>query len=343
MLRSRYQHRTVFLNRPAEMTTSENPYHAHTPTGDEPATGAETTRPPATARDDAWHVVCGVAMGAADAVPGVSGGTVALILNVYQRLVSAITRVNGRLLQLVLRRDVRGVANHMDLRFVIPLGFGIASGLVTLGSIMHTLLEDYELRTYAVFSGLILASALIVARRIRKWSIPLIVSVLAGGGFAWWLSGLAALQNPPTGKWYIFLSGVIGICAMILPGISGAFILTFLGVYKYVTGLLKDLVHMDFTVDKLLTVFVFCLGCLTGLLSFSRVLKWLLARYHDVTMAVLCGFMLGSLRKLWPFRSQPDGVNNETVLILTLLVVATAAVLLLDLWGRLRKTEHAAS
>jgi len=321
------------------MTTSENPYSAPEAISDESTSPTpDVGREPGTLRRDAWHVVCGVAMGAADAVPGVSGGTVALILDVYQRLVSAITRVNGELLQLVLKRDLRSIARHMDLRFVVPLGFGIASGLVTLGSIMHTLLEDYELRTYAVFCGLILASALIVARRIERWSVPLVLAVLVGGGFAWWLTGLESLQNPPSGKWYVFLSGVIGICAMILPGISGAFILTFLGVYKFITGLLKDLLHLDFTTDKLLTVLVFCLGCLTGLLSFSRVLRWLLAKYHDLTMAVLCGFMLGSLRKLWPFRS--GGVNNETVLILTLLVVATAAVLLLDLWGRLRKSER---
>ncbi len=298
----------------------------------------DVNREPATLRRDAWHVVCGVAMGAADAVPGVSGGTVALILDVYQRLVSAITRVNGELLQLVLKRDARGIARHMDLRFVVPLGFGIVSGLVTLGSIMHTLLEDYELRTYAVFCGLILASALIVARRIARWSVPLVIAVLVGVGFAWWLTGLESLQNPPSGKWYIFLSGVIGICAMILPGVSGAFLLTFLGVYERVTGLLRSTVHGDITIDSMVSILVFCFGCLTGLLGFSRVLRWLLARHHDVTMALLCGFMLGSLRKLWPVKDMTDG--RETVLLLTLFVLSTAIVLMLDLWSRLRRAER---
>lgn len=282
-------------------------------------------------------------MGAADVVPGVSGGTVALILNVYERLVSAITRANKTLVTHLLKRDLRAAADHIDFRFVAALGIGIAIGILSLARLMHFLLDQHELRTYSVFCGLILASTLIVARRVVTWKPAVVGYLLIGIVGAAWLTGLEALESPPTGRLYIFACGMIGICAMILPGISGSFILLILGKYKYITGLLKSLVHGDFSVSTLLTIFVFCLGCLTGLLAFSRILKWVLAKHHDVTMAILCGFMLGSLRKLWPIREWPVPQTRETVLLLTLFVLSTAAILLLDLWSRARRIDATSS
>ncbi len=301
------------------------------------ASGPSRDVPPASFAQDLRHVGAGVLMGAADVVPGVSGGTVALILNVYGRLVSAITKANKTLLEHVLRRDFKAAAEHIDFRFVAALGAGIAAGILSLASLMHYLLENHEARTHAVFCGLILASTLIVSRRIVRWNGGTIACFIAGIVVAAWLMGLAALQSPPTGRWYIFLCGMIGICAMILPGISGAFILLVLGKYEYITGQLKGVLQGEITVDSILTILTFCFGCLTGLLAFSRVVKWLLARHHDVTMAILCGFMLGSLRKLWPIREWPIPQNGETVLLLTLFVSATAVVLLIDLWSRIRK------
>lgn len=291
---------------------------------------------------DLKHVGCGILMGAADVVPGVSGGTIALVLNVYARLVNAITRVERKLLTLVLDRDFRGAAQHIDLRFIAPLGLGIGTGILSLASLMHFLLEHYERRTNAVFCGLILASTLIVSRRIRAWDTVCLIVFLGGAAGAAWLVGIPALTTPPAGLWYLFVCGMIGICAMILPGISGAFILLILGRYKYITGILKAVLHGEISLANLTVITVFCLGCLTGILSFSRLLKWLLARYHDLTMALLCGFMLGSLRKLWPLTWPPEE-SRETVFLATLFVMATAVVLLIDLYARLRRADQEAT
>ncbi len=305
-----------------------------------PEADIQATRPSGSLRVDATHVGCGMLMGAADIVPGVSGGTVALILNVYERLVTAITHFDSKLLRLVRQRRWSDAAIHVDLRFLIGLGAGIATGILSLASLMHHLLESHEDRTHAVFCGLILASTLVVSRRIGRWSSEVAGAFVVGIVGAALLVGLPVLSAPPSGPGYILFCGMVGICAMILPGISGAFLLLILGRYKFITGLLKAVLHGEITLDAIATLAVFALGCISGLLAFSRVLRWLLVRFHDQTLALLCGFMLGSLRKLWPLREWPPSDAREAVLVLTLFVVATASVLLLDLWARLRKLSR---
>ena len=294
---------------------------------------------------------CGLLMGAADIVPGVSGGTVALILGIYNRLVTAVSRFDRELVRHVANRRWRVAAEHVDLRFVVALGAGILIGIGGLAFLMHYLLEHQARHTNGVFFGLILASGLIVARSISKWTVPQIVALASGTIGAYLVVGLKTFQNPPDGLWYLFLCGMIVICAMILPGISGAFILLILGKYKAITGLLREVLKGSWELEKLLAVAVFCAGCLCGLLAFSRVLRWLLARYEAVTLATLCGLMLGSLRKIWPFKIDrtpdepklnlkrfenvlPEALDGSTALTIGLAVLALVLVLWLEAKSR---------
>lgn len=290
-------------------------------------------------------------MGAADIVPGVSGGTVALILGVYERLVAAISRCDTVLVLLVTHGQFREAARRIDLKFVCALGFGIATGIGGLASVMNHLLTNQMSLTFAAFSGMILASSLLVARRITQWKAEHYGIMIIGVIFALRVVTLPALQHPPDRLWYMFVCGTIGITAMILPGISGAFILLLLGRYHDITDSIKDIVHGDISVSVLVSLAVFAAGCVTGLLGFSRVLRWLLTRFHDATMAALCGFMIGSLYKLWPFQEDltpevvkfkhktfspvlPDSLTMPVLSAGLLCAAGIGLVLMLDLVSR---------
>ena len=251
---------------------------------------------------DFGHLWRGFVMGGADIIPGVSGGTMALVLGIYRRLVVALSHVDRQLLALLRGAQWRAAAEHLDLRFAFGVGLGILLGIGCLASIMHTLLEQYALPTWSFLFGLILGSSVLVARMIPRWSLATLLALAAGATFAYWVVGQLP-TSPPAGKWYFFVSGGIAICAMILPGISGAFILLLLGSYFEVTGILKDLLRLRIGAEDLAKLVTFSVGCLVGLLSFSKLLRWLLDRWESVTLAVLCGFMLGSLRKIWPFKT----------------------------------------
>ncbi|RMF41116.1 MAG: DUF368 domain-containing protein [Planctomycetota bacterium] len=244
----------------------------------------------------------GLCMGAADIVPGVSGGTIALLLGHYERLVTAISHVDLRLFRLLRTRRWREAAEHMDLRFLIALAVGIATGIVALASLMHHLLEHHLSGTYAVFNGLVLASVFLVVRRIGRWTAPRWVLFALGALVAFQLCRLTPMHTPLTPV-TAFLSATLAICAMILPGISGAFVLLLLGVYHPVTELIKGLPRGQITVEGLLLVGLFLAGCATGLLLFSRLLRWLLEHRHDATLCALVGLMLGSLYRIWPFQA----------------------------------------
>lgn len=260
-------------------------------------------------------------MGGADIIPGVSGGTVALILGIYGRLVTAISHFDVHLVAHLRAGRWKQATTHIDLRFLIALGCGILAGIVGLAELMNRLLIGEATRpfTLAAFFGLIFASSILVARMIgvsnmKEAVAPLALGV-AGAVFAFWLTGLRPLSADPT-FWYVFLSGAIAICAMILPGISGAFILLLLGMYVYITGIVKRIRHFDLTLEETTMLVVFAAGCAIGLLTFSKLLRWLLTRHHAATMALLCGFMLGSLRKIWPLKTDittPDDLEAAGV------------------------------
>ncbi|MDH3719790.1 MAG: DUF368 domain-containing protein [Planctomycetota bacterium] len=252
-------------------------------------------------RADLAQIGRGFLMGGADVVPGVSGGTVALILGIYQRLVRAISSVDLKFLSLIRQGDFPAAARHVDLRFLITLGCGILCGAIGLARVMRYLLNHHFGETWSVFFGLILASSILVAQLVKPWRFITVVTALAGAAFAFWLVGQLP-QVAPSGYGYVLLCGVIGISAMILPGISGSFILVLMGKYADVIGAVSQLT--DGTADRstFVTLGVFATGCAVGLLAFSKVLRWLLAHYEAATLAALCGFLVGSLRKIWPFK-----------------------------------------
>ncbi len=250
-------------------------------------------------------------MGAADTVPGVSGGTVALILGHYTRLITAISHVDRDFIALLRDRRFAAAGRHLDLRFLAALGIGIAIGIATLSGLMHWLLEFRMPETLAVFLGLLIASVWIVRGYVDRWTPIRIVSLLLGAAVA------VAITMMPIGTGnmslpYLFFSASIAICAMILPGISGAFVLLLLGVYHDITGLIKDAAKGNVTVESLTQMAVFASGCLIGLLAFSRLLRWMLDRHRGTTMAWLMGLMIGSVGKLWPLQ-QPtaETADNE--------------------------------
>jgi putative membrane protein len=250
---------------------------------------------------DLLNVVRGFCMGAADTVPGVSGGTVALILGHYQRLITAISRVDSVFLGLLAKVRLREAAAHIDGRFLLALGIGIAGGIVSLAGLMHWLLETRMSETFAVFFGLVLASVWIVRSYIDRWTASRVFACLGGIAFAVGISVLPASSGSVSLP-YLFLSACVAICAMILPGISGAFVLLLFGVYHPVTGLIKDAAKGHVTLEGLTQMAVFGAGCAFGLLAFSRLLRWMLEHYRGATMAALMGLMIGSVAKLWPLQ-----------------------------------------
>lgn len=245
-------------------------------------------------------------MGAADVVPGVSGGTVALIVGVYARLVTALARFDSELFGLLKSRQFTAAARHIDLRFLAALGVGILVGIISLARAINHLLINHHQLTFAAFYGLILASGLLVARRVELWTLGRVLLLLLAIGTAFWFTGAFTPDKqaggPPIGLGYLFFCGCIGICAMILPGISGSFILLVLGAYGTVIGIVSAITKGEITSANVLALAVFAAGCLVGLLSFSKVLRWLLSHYQAATLAVLCGIMLGAVRGVWPFR-----------------------------------------
>ena len=246
----------------------------------------------------------GVGMGTADVVPGVSGGTVALITGIYERLLSAINSVDRKALKLISKLEIRLFWKHIDGNFLIILIAGIATSVITLAKLVTYLLEVYPIQLWSFFFGLIIISAILVLRNVKSWTVGKMLILVLGIAIAYLITE-ATPATTPEGFWFIFLSGAIAICAMILPGISGSFILLIMGKYEFMFNALND---RDIPV-----ILTFMVGCLVGLLSFARVISWLFKRFHDLAIALLSGFMIGSLNKVWPwklplqFRLNSDG------------------------------------
>lgn len=240
----------------------------------------------------------GFAMGMADIVPGVSGGTVALITGVYNELIKTISSFNKEAIKLLLKFQIKDFLKHMNGPFIIPLFIGIILAILTMSRLMHFLMSEYAVYTWSLFFGLIIASIFFVARLIPNLKSPSnIVTMIAGGGIGYAVVSLIPVHTPDTPLMF-FLSGAIAICAMILPGISGSFILLILGKYLTVTSALKN----PFADGNLLMIAIFCIGCFIGLVSFSKFLNYVLDKFYGKTMSLLTGFMIGSLKKIWPWR-----------------------------------------
>ena len=235
----------------------------------------------------------GACMGAADVIPGVSGGTIAFLMGIYQELLDSIKSVNGEAFKLLFKGKIADFWKHINGNFLLSIFAGILVSVFSLARLMKYLLEFHPIQLWSFFFGLILASAIYILKGLDKWSIQNIISLLIGVGLASFICVASPAQTPDA-LWFVFLSGAIAICAMILPGISGSFILLLLGKYAFVMTAVTEL---DIPV-----LAVFALGCGIGIISFSHFLSWLLKKFYMLTIALLSGFMLGSLLKVWPWK-----------------------------------------
>jgi putative membrane protein len=235
----------------------------------------------------------GMAMGAADVVPGVSGGTIAFISGIYEELISSINQIVPAVVRTLPKQGVPAAWRQLNGNFLLSLFLGIALSVITLAKLISWLLVNEPVLLWSFFFGLVVASVIFVARAITNWRPATVLMLLVGAAVAYFITQLPPVEN--TGSLpYLFLSGALAICAMILPGISGAFILVLLGSYKTIL----DAVH-ERNLLILGTVFA---GALFGILSFARLLKWMFQHYKDLTLALLTGFIIGSLNKIWPWK-----------------------------------------
>ncbi len=233
-------------------------------------------------------------MGAADIVPGVSGGTIAFISGIYDRLLGAINSVKFSVLKTLKSEGIAAAWKSIDATFLVVLLSGMLTSIVLLSKPIKYALVNHPVLLWSFFFGLVLASIWLVGKQIKQYNATTLFLFLAGGAIAFWITTLETLQGSDH-LGYIFMAGAIAICAMILPGVSGAFILLVLGVYQIVIGAIHD--------RDLKLIATFGAGCVVGLLTFSRVLKWLLNNKRAQTLAVLTGFLLGSLNKIWPWKN----------------------------------------
>ncbi|GMN09376.1 DUF368 domain-containing protein [Croceitalea sp. MTPC9] len=235
----------------------------------------------------------GMAMGAADVVPGVSGGTIAFISGIYEELISSINAINFNLFTVLRKEGIKPFWKKLNGNFLTALFLGIFISLFSLAKFLSWLLENKPILLWSFFFGLVLASIFLVGKEIKKWDFAKVLFLLIGSAIAYFITTLPPNENVDSLP-YLFLSGALAVCAMILPGISGAFILVLLGSYKTIL----DAVH-ERDIKVVATV---ALGAVFGLLSFARILKWMFKNYRSTTLALLTGFILGSLNKIWPWK-----------------------------------------
>jgi putative membrane protein len=298
---------------------------------------------PEDARSGAFLCAKGFCMGGADIIPGVSGGTIAFITGIYTQLVDAIRSFDVDFAKKLFTLDLKGALAGIHLRFITCLLLGVLVAVVSMARVMHYMLGNHPVEIWSLFFGLILASIYVVGREIKPFDQASAGFVLLGAIFSFGLVGMIPVTTPEE-LWFIFLCGSIAICAMILPGISGAFLLLMLGKYEYVTGTLKS----PFVGDNLLILGVFAAGAVVGIIVFSRLLHYLLHRWQVATVAVLTGFMIGALRKVWPWKEVLEssfirgkvhvlreqnvlpGIDSELLAAIALALVGACVVLLLD-------------
>lgn len=243
----------------------------------------------------------GIAMGAADVIPGVSGGTIAFLTGIYSELLNSIKSINFNAVKLLLTGKFAEFSKAVNLKFLLAVASGILISIFSLARLMQYLLVNHPIPLWSFFMGLIAASAIFVLREIGKWKFVHIVSLLAGIVIAAYICLVSPSQTTEE-YWFIFISGAIAICAMILPGISGSFILLLMGKYAFIMKAVTD-----FNIPVLAT---FAVGAILGIIAFSHFLTWLLKKYYKPTICVLAGFMIGSLVKVWPWKKVLDEASH---------------------------------
>ena len=244
----------------------------------------------------------GIGMGAADVVPGVSGGTIAFITGIYKELIDSIKSINGPAIKLLLSGKLKSFWKSINGNFLFSIIMGIGISIFSLARLMKFLLDNYPVLIWSFFFGLIVASIIYIAKEIKKWKAGTIIALIMGIIVAYWITVISPAEANAT-NWFIFLSGSIAICAMILPGISGSFILVLLGMYKFILGAVSDL--------NIPILSIFLCGALIGIVVFSNLLSWLLKKYYTITMALLTGFMTGSLNKVWPWKEAIKDIGSQ--------------------------------
>lgn len=248
-------------------------------------------------KDKIFLFLKGFAMGSADVVPGVSGGTIAFITGIYDELIATISQFNLSLLKLLLKGNFKTFWTQANLQFLLILFAGIFTSIFSLAGLISFLLKNHPAPLWAFFFGLVAASIIYIGKKIAKWDLKVIVSFSFGAAIAFIITTLPPLKME-SGYLFVFISGAIAVCAMILPGISGSFILLLLGSYSTIIFAVKQ--------KDLVVLSLFASGCVVGLLLFSKLLKWLFNNYERIVIALLTGFLLGSLNKLWPWKINTD-------------------------------------
>lgn len=244
-------------------------------------------------KDYALLITKGMAMGAADVVPGVSGGTIAFIAGIYEELINSIKSINLNSIKLLFTGRIADFWKAVNANFLLALVSGIGISVVSLAKLITWLLVAHPILVWSFFFGLVLASTWFVSKGITQWNWKTISSFLIGALIAYYITATTPAETP-NNLFFIFLCGMIAICAMILPGISGSFILVLLGKYFFIMEALKSF--------DLVVIVVFAAGAAIGITTFSHVLSYAFRKFHNITMAVLAGFMLGSLNKVWPWK-----------------------------------------
>jgi putative membrane protein len=253
--------------------------------------------------------VKGACMGAADVIPGVSGGTIAFITGIYDKLLASINAIDSTAVKLFFTGKFKEFWKHINGGFLLSLFCGILFSVMTLAGLMQYLLEFHPIQTWAFFFGLIVASSIFILRGIEGWNLKAALFLVLGVILGVTVCTLSPTTTPDA-LWFIFLSGAIAICAMILPGISGSFILLILGKYQYIMSTISGLTSGNAIGESMVVLGVFAVGAVCGILAFSRFLHWLLGKFHKETLIVLAGFIIGSLVKVWPW-------NNMDAIVLS--------------------------
>jgi putative membrane protein len=264
----------------------------------------------------------GIGMGAADVIPGVSGGTIAFMTGIFEELVASINSFDTSAIRLLLTGKIIKFWKHINGSFLLAVGSGILISVIALAKLMLYLLNNHPIETWAFFFGLIVASSLFILRGINSWNVLSVTMTILGVILGVVVCTLSPTKTPDD-LWFIFLTGAIAICAMILPGISGSFILLILGKYEYIMGSITSLTSGNLA-DSLPVLGVFGTGAVFGIITFSKFLHWLLRRFHQQTLLVMAGFIIGSLVKVWPWS------NMEVIRISQSLVLPEGTLIPVD-------------
>ncbi len=254
--------------------------------------------------------VKGICMGAADVIPGVSGGTIAFMTGIYNEFVGSLSAIDATAVKLLFTGKFKEFWKHINGNFLLAVLAGIVLSILSLAKLMTYLLVNHPIQTWAFFFGLIVASSIFILKDIKGWKVRdcalLIIGIILGVTIC-----TLSPTNTPEALYFIFISGAIAICAMILPGISGSFILLILGKYEFILGTVAKITSGEAQGTDFMVILMFVIGAIFGLLTFSKFLHWLMEKYYRGTLLVMAGFIIGSLVKVWPWSDKMTIISSQ--------------------------------